>query len=75
MALRGVGIIELSAQWSDGGHVVPLMEEEMSLLAKLIVQKRAEPLFRRPYYFPSALTWPQSNNIHMRTHALMVGLK
>lgn len=40
------GIIELSAQWSDGGHVVPLMEEEMSFLAKLIVQKRAEPLFR-----------------------------
>ncbi len=43
---RGVGIIELSAQWSDGGHVVPLMEEEMSFLAELIVQKRAEPLFR-----------------------------
>lgn len=41
-----MGIIELSAQWSDGGHVVPLMEEEMSFLAKLIVQKRAEPLFR-----------------------------
>lgn len=46
MTLRGVGIIELSAQWSDGGHVVLLMEEEMSFLAKLIVQKRAEPLFR-----------------------------
>lgn len=25
--------------------MVPLMEEEMSFLAKLIVQKRAEPLF------------------------------
>lgn len=50
------GIIELSAQWSDGGHVVPLMEEEMSFLAKLIVQKRAEPLFREaPATLPAHL--------------------
>lgn len=46
---QGVGaggcIIELSAQWSDGGHVVLLMEEEMSFLARLIVQKRAALLF------------------------------
>lgn len=27
---EGGGVIELSAQWSDGGHVVPLMEGEMS---------------------------------------------
>lgn len=27
---RGGAVIELSAQWSDGGHVVPLMEGEMS---------------------------------------------
>lgn len=45
------GIIELSAQWSDGGHVVPLMEEEMSFLAELIVQKRAAPLFREALLF------------------------
>lgn len=33
--------------------MVPLMEEEMSFLAKLIVQKRAEPLFREaPATFP-----------------------
>lgn len=55
-----MGIIELSAQWSDGGHVVPLMEEEMSFLAKLIVQKRAEPLFR------DALLLPQCTYMHTR---------
>lgn len=52
-------IIELSAQWSDGGHVVPLMEEEMSFLAKLIVQKRAVLLFREA---------PASLPLHLHAH-------
>lgn len=59
-------IIELSAQWSDGGHVVPLMEEEMSFLAKLIVQKRAVLLFREAPASPCALTC--THYTHSQTH-------
>lgn len=64
---RGVGIIELSAQWSDGGHVVPLMEEEMSFLAELIVQKRAEPLFREALLLSQCTLHPH-NCAHTHTH-------
>ena len=51
---EGVGIIELSAQWSDGGHVVALMEAEMSFLAKLIVQKEQSFCSERPPAPPPA---------------------
>lgn len=39
----------------------------MSFLAKLIVQKRAEPLFRL-CYFPSALTCTQFRSAHAHRH-------
>lgn len=69
--LAGCGgcIIELSAQWSDGGHVVPLMEEEMSFLARLIVQKRALPLFREaPASLPVHLHTHSNRHSHSETH-------
>lgn len=66
---QGVGIIELSAQWSDGGgRVVPLMEEEMSFLPKLIVQKRAEPLFGRPCDFACTPFNQARRRTHRNTH-------
>lgn len=65
---RGVGIIELSAQWSDGGHVVPLMEEEMSFLAELIVQKRAEPLFREALLLSQCTLHPHNLAACAHTH-------
>ena len=41
-----MGIIELSAQWSDGGARGATNGRRDVLFAKLIVQKRAVPLFR-----------------------------
>lgn len=68
-------IIELSSQWSDGGHVVPLMEEEMSFLARLIVHKRALLLFREAPASPCALALHPFHTIsdtHSHTSGLSV---
>lgn len=54
--------------------MVPLMEEEMSFLAKLIVQKRAEPLFREapatlPVHLHTCTPFGRgSARRHTRTH-------